>query len=130
MKTAWIGLAALVVTAVGAVGHADDKEISGLMHKKLVASQQVLEGIVVNDFNKIDKGATDLIAVSKAAEWKVLRTPEYETYSNDFRRLAEALIRNAKEKNNDGAVQAYADMTRTCVQCHKHVREIRMARAE
>jgi len=130
MKTAWISVAALVVIAVGAVGHADDKDVSGLMRKKLLYSQQVLEGIVVNDHAKIAKGAEDLIAVGKAAEWKVLKTPEYETYSNDFRRSAEAMIRNAKEKNTDGAALAYVDMTLTCVKCHKHVREVRMARAD
>jgi len=101
-----------------------------LMTKKLENSQKVLEGIALNDFDKITKHAEELIRISKAAEFKVLKTPQYELYSNEFRRSAESLIQNAKEKNLDGAALSYVDMTLTCVRCHKHVREVRMARLD
>jgi cytochrome c556 len=130
MKAIWttgLVLAAIAGT-VTAFGRAEDpKDVSALMRKKLQCSQLVLEGIAVNDYDKIAKNAEELIAVSKDAEWKVLKTPEYEVYSNDLRRAAESLIRNAKAKNTDGAALAYVDMTLTCVKCHKHVREVRMA---
>jgi cytochrome c556 len=124
-----VGAVLVVVLGTCALtGHAEDpKDVSALMRKKLVHSQLILEGITVNDYEKIAKNAQDLITVSKAAEWKVLKTPEYEMYSNDLRRSAEALIRNAKDKNTDGAALAYVDLTLTCVKCHKHVREVRMA---
>lgn len=112
-------------------GHsAEPKKVSELMRRKLEQSQKVLEGVAVGDFGKISRHAEELIEISKAAEWKALKTPQYEVYSNDFRRTAEALIRNAKEKNLDGAALNYVDLTLTCVKCHKHVREIRMARLD
>jgi hypothetical protein len=129
MKAVWTaGLAlVLIAGAVTASGRADDaKDVGPLMRKKLQHSQLVLEGIAVNDYDRITKNAEGLIAVSKEAEWKVLKTPEYEVYSNDLRRSAESLIRNAKAKNTDGAALAYVEMTLTCVKCHKHVREVRM----
>jgi hypothetical protein len=101
-----------------------------LMQRKLNHSQKVLEGIAVADFKLIEKHAEELLQVSKEAGWKVLNTPAYQVHSNDFRRQAEALIKNAKDKNLDGAALTYVDLTLTCVKCHKHVRETRMTSLE
>jgi hypothetical protein len=101
------------------------KELSELMRRKLDNSQKVLEGIALSNFDMIAKHAEELIAVSQQAGWQALKTPDYELYSNDLRRNAEALIQKSKEKNLDGAALAYVDLTLTCVKCHKHVREAR-----
>jgi hypothetical protein len=105
-----------------------DKELADLMQRKLQNAQKVLEGIAVNDFDKISKHAEELIMISKQAEWKVLKTPQYEMFSNDFRRSAGELVENGKQKNLDGAALAYVDLTLTCVKCHKYVRESRQSR--
>jgi hypothetical protein len=105
---------------------AEADKTSDLMRKKLQNSQKVLEGITKPDYKLIATSAEELIAISKEVEWKVVKTPRYEVYSNDFRRSAEDLIKAAKEKNTDAAALAYVDMTLTCVKCHKYVREERM----
>ncbi|HZY84486.1 MAG TPA: hypothetical protein VFE78_06630 [Gemmataceae bacterium] len=105
-------------------------KVQELMRRKLVQSQKVLEGVAVQDFDLIVKHAEGLLIISKQAEWKVLKTPLYEVYSNEFRRNAEELIENAKKKNVDAAALSYVDLTLTCVKCHKHVREKRMARRD
>ena len=110
-------------------GHADERNgVQELMKRKLENSQKVLEGIALNDFDKIRKHADDLIAISKATDWKVLKTAQYELYSNEFRRNAETLVQQAKAKSTDGTALAYVELTLTCVKCHKHVREVRMTR--
>jgi hypothetical protein len=106
------------------------KELSELMKRKLESSQRVLEGVAMNDFDKISKHADELISISKQAEWKVLKTPEYEVYSNQFRRNAADLVQKAHDKNLDGAALAYVDLTLTCVKCHKHVRDTRKVRLD
>jgi hypothetical protein len=106
------------------------KKVSDLMRKKLENSQKVLEGIAVNDFKLIAKHADELRDLSKQVEWKVFKTPQYEIHSNEFRRSAETLIKNAKDKNIDAAALTYVEMTLTCVRCHKYVREERMTRLE
>ncbi len=106
----------------------DKEKVSELMRKKLENSQKVLEGVVTNDFDLIAKHSDELMAISKEAEWKVLKTPQYELYSNDFRRTADTLTKNAKDKNLDGAALTYVELTLTCVRCHKYVREVRRAR--
>jgi hypothetical protein len=99
-----------------------------LMQKKLAHAQKVLEGIALEDFKKIRSHAEELIDISKAAEWKAVKSPRYEVYSNDFRRVADTLAKKARAKNLDGSALAYVELTLTCVKCHKHVREIRMVR--
>ena len=96
-----------------------------LMVEKLKNSQALLEGLAINDFDKIQKSAEELMRISKAVEWTVHKTPQYEVLTNNFRRAAETIIQKAKAKNIDGATLAYVDMTLTCVRCHQYCREIR-----
>jgi hypothetical protein len=112
-------------------GHGDEPtKVQALMKRKLVEAQKVLEGVALNDFDMIAKHANELIAISREAQWKVIKTPDYDMFSTDFRRNANALVKNAKDKNTDAAALSYVDMTLTCVKCHKHVREVRMVRAD
>ena len=130
MKNRRTVLAALAVLVVVVLAAQAWQPRDKLMQRKLNHSQKVLEGIAVADFKLIEKHAEELLQVSKEAGWKVLNTPAYEVHSNDFRRHAEALIKNAKDKNLDGAALTYVDLTLTCVKCHKHVRETRMTSLE
>jgi hypothetical protein len=107
-----------------------DKKVESLMRRKLDNSQKVLEGVAINDFRMIARHADELIDISKQAEWRVIKTPQYEIHSNEFRRIADELVQKAKDKNLDGAALAYVDLTLTCVKCHKHVREVRNARLD
>jgi hypothetical protein len=108
----------------------DDKKVSTLMKKKLQHSQKVLEGVVTNDFKMISKHAEELIDLSKQAEWRAVKSKRYELHSDEFRRDADKLIKNAKEKNGDAAALTYVELTLTCVRCHKYVREEGMARLD
>jgi hypothetical protein len=107
---------------------ADDRKVQELMKKKLQHAQKVLEGIAVNDPKLIATSADNLMQISKAVQWRVLKTPRYEQHSDEFRRGIEALAEAAKAKNIDGAALAYVDVTLTCVRCHKYVRDVRQTR--
>jgi hypothetical protein len=126
LAAAALGLVLRDLSGRGGEPKSDEDKLRALMHKKLENSQKVLEGITTQDFKMISSHAEELIAISKEAGWKVVKTPRYEAYSNDFRREAEDLIKAAKDKNVDAAALAYVDLTLTCVKCHKHVREERM----
>ena len=92
------------------------------MHRKLEHSQKVLEGIVVEDFDLIEKNARTLNLLSQAAEWQVFPSAEYRRNSEEFRRTTESLAKSAREKNLDGSALAYVQLTLNCVNCHKYVR--------
>lgn len=96
---------------------------SDIMKKKLIQSQKLLEGLALQDFDKIGSAADELALLRKEAAWMIIKSKEYEIFSWDFSRQIEAAKRAAKAKNVDAAALAYVDMTLTCVKCHKYVRE-------
>jgi hypothetical protein len=110
-------------------GHgAAPKKADEIMRLKLKHTQTVLEGLAVKDFKKIRTSADELLFLTKEEEWKVLSTPDYENYSNEFRRNVQSLTKNARDENLDACALSYVEMTLTCVRCHKYVREVRMGR--
>jgi hypothetical protein len=131
MRRASYALSVLLLLAAMPLvsGHGvEAKKVSEIMQQKLKHSQTVLEGLAMKDFKKISKSADELLFLTKEEEWKVLRTADYENYSNEFRRNVQGLMKNSKDENLDGCALFYVEMTLTCVKCHKHVREVRMGR--
>jgi cytochrome c556 len=102
-------------------------KVKKIMEDKLKNSQKILEGIALNDYDKISRSAAELIQLTKTEEWHVVKTPRYEMHSNEFQRTAELIIQKAKNKNIDGVTLAYFEMTMSCVRCHQYVREVRDA---
>ena len=105
-------------------------QVGDFMRLKLEHSKNVLEGLALEDYPMIAKNADKMSLLSHEASWNVLQTEEYLLRSGEFRRTAAALTEAAEEKNLDGAALAYVDLTMKCVNCHKYVREVRMARFE
>lgn len=101
--------------------------MKAFMRKKLSASQEILEGLALEDFELIESGAKQLKAMATAAEFVVVKDPLYDEFADDFRRTVSKLQKAAKEKRIDGSTLAYVDITMNCVECHKHVRTILVA---
>ncbi|MBL9091977.1 MAG: hypothetical protein JNL96_12190 [Planctomycetaceae bacterium] len=109
-------------------GRTDEpNKTAGFMRLKLAHSQQLLEGLALNDARMVEKNAQALSTLTRDEMWQVLQTPEYLQYSVDFRKAADAVAAAAGKQNLDGAVLAYMGLTMQCVECHKHVRDVRMA---
>ncbi len=94
-----------------------------LMRDKLTHAKDVLEGLSVEDFDKVAKNAELLRMISKASSWYVFDSEEYHRMSKNFQEQATDLERHAKDKNLDAATLDYVRMSLTCVQCHKYMRE-------
>ena len=93
------------------------------MRAKLAHSSEVLEGLALEDFDMIGRGAQELSLASQASSWQVLQTEDYARQSAEFRRSCDTLRTAAKAKNLDGAALAWMDVTMKCIQCHKYVRD-------
>jgi hypothetical protein len=104
-----------------------EKPVELFMQQKLTHAEAVLEGLVTEDFDKIAKAAVEMRTLSQAADWQVLRTPSYDLFSKEFQRSCDQLEKAAKEENTDAASLAYIRVTMTCLSCHKHVRNERLA---
>jgi hypothetical protein len=131
MKRHWFLLSVVVGLALAVVlpgwSAPEKPKAPELMQKKLKHAQKLLEALANNDFPALAKNADELIQISKEAEWRAIKTPRYELFSDQFRSHAEELVKHAKDKNIDGVALAYVEMTLSCVKCHKYIREVRMA---
>ena len=120
--------AALVAAALVAAALADEPgpkpdAVADFMRAKLGHSQHVLEGLALEDYDLIARGAQELALASQASSWQVLQTEEYARQSAEFRRSCDTLRGAAKARNLDGAALAWMEVTMKCVQCHKYVRD-------
>lgn len=96
------------------------------MTMKLKSSQGILEGIALSDFAKIQTSAEAIISVSNVADFqKAFKGKEYAFHLELFRRPAETIIVKAKEKNIDGVMIAFNDLTQSCLKCHQAIRDNR-----
>jgi len=102
--------------------------MKAFMRKKLEASQSIIEGLALEDFDLIATGARQLKTTAAAAEFLVIHDPLYTEYADEFRRIVDKMEKAAKEKRIDGATLAYMDMTMSCVECHKYSRNVLVAK--
>jgi cell division septum initiation protein DivIVA len=116
-----VAVVAAVAAAQNAAPQAD--AVADFMRAKLGHSQHVLEGLALEDYDLIARGAQELALASQASSWQVLQTEEYARQSAEFRRSCDALRSAAKQKNLDGSALAWMEVTMKCVQCHKYVRD-------
>jgi hypothetical protein len=93
------------------------------MRQKVAYSQQVLVGITLEDYGLIAKNAEKLVELSNKTNWYSRQVPEYELFLNEFRRNAQELMKAGQQKNLDAASLAYGQMTLSCVNCHKFIRQ-------
>jgi len=127
MKTRILLLASLAAAAfLGVLGAQQQTEpdfsTQEAMRVKLRYAQQVLEGIAVENFGQIETNAVKLARLSRLTGWRARQTPEYELFTNEFRRQADAMADAARVKNLDAATLAYVQLTFSCTSCHRHMR--------
>ena len=102
-----------------------DLSLSAFMRKKLDASSLILEGLAVEDAELIGRGAKSLLQLSKVEKWQVLVDSEYRVYSIDFRSTVRKLEEAAEKGNFDNAALQWFDVTKSCIECHQHIRRER-----
>ena len=123
-----LGCAGLLGLALFGWGAAEEPRlkpdaVAVFMRAKLAHSSEVLEGLALEDFDMIGRGAQELSLASQASSWQVLQTEDYARQSAEFRRSCDTLRTAAKARNLDGAALAWMDVTMKCIQCHKYVRD-------
>lgn len=123
-----LGAAALVAGSVPfatTAAEKDDQSLSAFMRKKLDASSKILEGITTEDSKLAMDGADALLAMSKAELWNVIVDDDYREFNREFR-AAVRKLRDAADKGNfDNATLQWMDSVKSCVECHKYVRNQR-----
>ncbi len=113
----------------GRSAHAE-ASLRDTMRFKLHFAQGVLEGITTENFPLIATNALKLAQLARGPEWSVRATPDYERFTADYLRQADALARAAKRQNVDSATVAYFQLTVSCVNCHRHLRGVEPVKSD
>lgn len=93
------------------------------MEKKLEFSRNILSALTEANFAEIERNAENMNFVGYLEKWTRGGQPDYKRQVAYFEFANQELIRHAKEKNLDGATLAFNQLTTSCVQCHKIVRD-------
>lgn len=93
------------------------------MKHKLDASQKILEGMTRGDYELVEKQAQGMQAMGYLEGWIRADLPQYKTQLHAFEYANGAIVRSAQAKNLDGVTLGYTQLTISCVQCHKLVRD-------
>lgn len=104
------------------------KDVDRWMEVKLKSSQEVFAGLTNGDFDKVELSARRMQVLSLLEQWSLRRgqyagRSDYEGQLNAFDYATKELVREAKERDIDGALEAYLNLSRSCVRCHKLVRD-------
>ncbi|MFG0266630.1 MAG: hypothetical protein ACF8AM_16010 [Rhodopirellula sp. JB055] len=99
--------------------------LTPLMRLKLEKSKGILEGVTLEDFDKIASNARALKLLSTESGWNVIQTREYAEQSRDFQRATDLIAEAADEQDIHRAAMGYVAMTVHCVECHSYMRKHR-----
>ena len=124
-KAALLLMAICLAACVVRGDDAEQKKQSFWMKKKLEYSQNILSGVATEDFKKIRENASSMKALDVLEKFVHPRDKDYRMQLQTFQFANDELIRNAREKNVDGAALAYVQLTLSCVNCHKVLRSTR-----
>ncbi|QEG01653.1 hypothetical protein Mal15_57310 [Stieleria maiorica] len=97
--------------------------VAPLMRRKLDRAKNILEGLTLEQFDKIASNARSLRLLSMEAGWNVVQTEEYRKQSDEFRRACNSVEKAADGKDVHRAALAYVSLTVRCVECHSYMRE-------
>jgi len=123
-------LAAVVVALVATAPAGGQTPRTGkLMREKLAHAQRILEALTTSNHALLEREATSLARITESPDWWVLRSPEFRGHSDRFLKIANELVQSARDRDLDAASVQYAALTTTCYQCHKYVKDSRIARS-
>ncbi|MBA4150801.1 MAG: hypothetical protein H0X66_22035 [Verrucomicrobia bacterium] len=122
-----VGLVLLAIFAFTAHKSFAQNTTKEVMRFKLHYAQRILEGITMENYEVINDNAQKLKKLSNQAEWHIRETPEYQRFTTEFARHADALVKASQNENVDAATVAYFQMTVSCTSCHGYLRGVKGA---
>lgn len=93
------------------------------MKLKLELSEKMLAALAEGNYESLGENARAMRVLNQIEGFVRRKTPGYQTQLKVFQFATEELVRNAESKNIDGATLSFTQMTISCVQCHKAIRE-------
>lgn len=98
-----------------------------VMHAKLTSTQQVLAGLVSEDYGQISAAAHELVNLARDVPARKsgddIDNQTYEHFRYEMVRLSAELERMGSDQNLAGAAYVHGNLTAACIGCHQHLRD-------
>jgi hypothetical protein len=116
----WVGLSlSLIGLATARAEEPAPAKGSVVMAKKLEYSQQLLSALMTENYDEADRNVKLMKIFTRLEEMYRGKTPEYKAQLKKFQDSVTQLSTAVEAKQHDAASQAYLDMLKSCIQCHK-----------
>jgi len=88
-----------------------------MMHRKTMAMQTILDGMIRGDLQRVEKAANQLVDYRDTIA-QFISSAEYEKHGEDFRKSVDDVIDAAARKDLNSAKEATLRLERSCIECH------------
>jgi cytochrome c553 len=127
LRIALLSLGLLALSA--SVAPAQTPRTGRMMREKLAHSERILEALTTSNLDLLVRETDGLSRIAASPQWTAdLRTPELRGYAESFVRTVADLAAAARRRDLDSAAAHYNTMVTACYQCHKHLKDSRIAK--
>ncbi len=127
MKKSCLANVIILVLTAGVVT-AQTPRTGLVMREKLGHSQKLLEALTTSNQALLLGESEALTRIAASPVWGELRTRELRAYTDNFLKAVADLDASARRRDLDTAAANYNALTMACYQCHKHLKDARIAR--
>jgi cytochrome c556 len=128
MSTRLDRLAIECVLLAASVVSAQTPRTGLVMREKLGHAEKILEALTTSNQTLLVSESEALSRIAASPRWADLKTQELRGYTDNFLKAVADLDAAAKRRDLDAAATYYNSMTMACYQCHKHLKDMRIAR--
>lgn len=107
----------------GAPPAAEQDQVRDFMRHKMELTQSALTGLSQGDLKRVVTSGKNMRFLSYFEKHAMADRPEYKRQLSYFDFACQEMVRQAEANNLEGATLAYTQLTVSCVQCHKVMRE-------
>ncbi len=121
-------VAGLLALSLGTSSSAQTARTGSVMREKLGHAQKLLEALTTSNRDLLVAESGALVRISTSPQWAELKTRELGVYTEKFLKSVAALDAAAKRNDLDAAFAQYTAMTTACYECHRRLKDVRIAR--
>jgi hypothetical protein len=107
---------------IAADAAADKAAMTAFMRAKLVYTQNVTEGMTLEDYFLVRRSAVKLRDMTRSNIWTKVDQPDYEGLTKEFQQSCDSLYQAAVDENLVEVTKAYTKVLKNCVDCHRDLR--------
>lgn len=115
-----------LVLCMGSVAHGQSKAyINKIMEGRLASTKELMVGLAINDWSRIERGTEDLLKATRPVGWQGPLKRELDARDDALRSAAKTLSTFVDAKNGDGARLIFIQVVTLCMDCHNLGRELK-----